>query len=141
MENIQKIKDNSHYRLTFKKVERLCSKKVIESLFTNGDSFYVYPLKFVFLNTQLPFKVPLQAGFSVSKRTFKKAVQRNFLKRRMREAYRLNRHDLHNVLKFSNLQLAVFVVYSAKETNDYQVIEKAMVKGLAKLCTIQKATS
>lgn len=74
------------------KNERLHAEKLIKELFNKGSSFFLYPFKVLFikkaeLNTQ-----PNQVLFSVSKKKIKKAVGRNFIKRRLKEAYRLNKH-------------------------------------------------
>ena len=116
---------------TFKKKERLCSKKVIDRLFTEGESFLVFPLKFVFLSTSLPTSFPVQAGFSVGKKTFKKAVQRNQIKRKMREAYRLNKHNLYE--NAGEKQIALFILFIGKTIPDYRQVDDAMNKGLKKL--------
>ena len=65
---------------TLQKDERLCSQKLIGDLFTSGESFLSYPLKVVFLKTELSTTLPAQAAFTVSKRNFKRAVKRNLLK-------------------------------------------------------------
>lgn len=116
---------------SFRKNEKLCSKKVIDKLFAEGKSVFAFPLKFVYLETGLTTGTPAQAGFAVSKKNFKKAVQRNLIKRRMREAYRLHKPDFYEALK--EKQVAVFFVYTAKEIADYAVIESAIIKGLKKL--------
>ena len=79
---------------TFKKAERLCSKKTIEKLFAEGKSFLSFPLKVVVLEMPDSGEYKAQAAFTVSKKIFKKAVKRNLVKRKMREAYRLNKHIL-----------------------------------------------
>jgi len=118
------------FRLT--KKERLCSTKLIEKLFEQGTSFYSFPLKVVYLATALPAPVPVEVSFSVSKRNFKRAVIRNLLKRRLREAYRLNKPTFYESLP-EGQQLAVMFIYTCKEVKDYQVIEKGMQKALKKL--------
>src|SRR5690554_6622772 len=75
---------------TLSKEERLCSKRSIDGLFAKGSSFVLYPFRFVVL--QSPDEQPAKILFSVSKRKFRKAVDRNWIKRRMREAYRLNKN-------------------------------------------------
>lgn len=111
---------------TFKKAERLNSKKIIDKLFADGQSFLAYPLKVVFLPTQLPVKCPVQAGFTVSKKNFKRAVKRNRIKRLIREAYRLNKNELYTTL--DDRQLAVFFIYIGKELPEYPAVEKAIKK-------------
>ncbi|QGY48110.1 ribonuclease P protein component [Maribellus comscasis] len=119
---------------TFKKKEKLCSKKVIDQLFSEGTSFISFPLKVIYLHCELPVKSKVQIGFSVSKKSFKKAVQRNLLKRRMREAYRLNKHLLTE--KEAEKQLAIFVIFIGKKILDYNTIEQSMIKAMTKCSKI-----
>ncbi|MCG6188247.1 ribonuclease P protein component [Maribellus maritimus] len=119
---------------TFKKKEKLCSKKMIDQLFSEGVSFISFPLKVIYLPCELPVKNKVQIGFSVSKKNFKKAVQRNLLKRRMREAYRLNKHLLTE--KEAEKQLAIFVIFIGKKILDYNTIEQSMIKSLTKCSKI-----
>jgi ribonuclease P protein component len=130
MEKSPQNSDSKIRRFTFKKQERLCSKKVIEKLFSEGESFLSYPLKIIYLHTALPLNGNVQVGFSVSKRNFKKAVQRNLIKRRMRETYRLNQYLLTE--SGNGNSLAIFFIYIGKEIFDYKTIEQAMKKALTK---------
>lgn len=118
---------------TLQKDERLCSQKIIEELFTSGESFLSYPLKVVFLKTELPTTLPAQAAFTVSKRNFKRAVKRNLLKRRMREAYRLNKPGFYHEITAKNAQIATMFVYVGKDIIEYSAIEKAMISALKKV--------
>ena len=120
------------HKNSLNKEERLCSRKVIERLFSDGENIFVFPFKVVFL--ECSSLSPVQAAFSVSKRNFKLAVTRNLIKRRMREAYRLNKTVLYeSVAENSESQLAVMFIYTGKEVRDYSVIEKGMKKAIAKL--------
>lgn len=125
--------ENSTKRRSFslKKAERLSSKKIIDKLFAEGDSILQYPLKMVFLKTEIPTKNPVQTGFTASKRSFKRAVARNKIKRLLREAYRLNKHIICN--EVSNEQLALFILFIGKEIPKYEAVETAMKKGLGKI--------
>jgi len=103
---------------TFKKEERLCSKRQIESLFHNGSSFVLYPYRVVFVRASdlETLDTPaVRCILSVSKKRFKRAVDRNFLKRRMREAYRLQKSILTRFLDEHSLHLLVAFQYVGKE--------------------------
>ncbi|WP_346856354.1 ribonuclease P protein component [uncultured Draconibacterium sp.] len=116
---------------SLKKAERLSSKKIIDKLFAEGDSILQYPLKIVFLKTELPTEFPVQAGFTASKRNFKRAVARNRIKRLLRESYRLHKHILYDQLH--DRQLAIFILYIGKEIPQYTAVENAIKKGFPKI--------
>ena len=118
-------------KLSFSKEERLSSKKVIDKLFSEGESFLAFPLKIVFFKTELPSKYPVQAAFSVGKRNFKLAVQRNLIKRKIRESYRLNKHYLYDSL--GDNQIALFFIYIGKDIPEYKQIETAMKNSIERL--------
>ncbi len=124
---------------TLHKKERLCSQKTIEDLFTSGESFLSYPLKVVFLKTGSTQPFPVQAAFTVSKRNFKRAVKRNILKRRIREAYRLNKPDFYSELAAKNLHIAIMFVYIGKDLAEYPAIKKAMISAIKKVLAKHKA--
>ena len=118
---------------TLKKEERLCSQKVLGELFTSGESFLVYPLKIVFLKTDALQPTPVQAAFAVSKRNFKRAVKRNLMKRRMREAYRLNKPTLYDELAAKELHIAAMFIFIGKDIAEFAAIEKSMISALKKI--------
>ena len=110
---------------SFPKKEKLCSRKVIDELFSTGRSFVKYPFRVVLLITDEQ-EVPAQVLISVSKRRFKRAYKRNLIKRRIREAYRLNKHLLIPLLESNNVNIAIAFVYLPTEIWDFKTIEKAM---------------
>jgi len=119
------------------KQERLSAKKVIDKLFIEGNTFFAYPFKIVFLRTELPCSSPVQAAFTVSKKNFKRAVKRNYLKRRMREAYRINKSIIYKL--HPDPALAVMFIYTGKQIEEYSTIEDGMIRSLRKLAkTITK---
>jgi ribonuclease P protein component len=119
---------------TFKKEERLCNKKLIDGLFHNGSSFLCYPFKVSWLVIEQPGTYPAQIVFSVSKKRFKKAVDRNLIKRRMREAYRLNKQEhLYNTLVSKEKNIVLSLGYVAKEIIDFDLANKKMLKLLIQL--------
>jgi ribonuclease P protein component len=119
---------------TFVKEERLCNKKLIDELFRNGSSFLCYPFKVSWLavNEAQPF--PGQVLFAVPKKRYKHAIDRNLLKRRMREAYRLNKQQyLYSILNEADKRIVFSIAYIGKEINTYDLIEKKMLKLLSVL--------
>ncbi|MCX6220320.1 MAG: ribonuclease P protein component [Bacteroidia bacterium] len=119
---------------TFRKDEKLCSQKLMGELFLSGNSFLSYPLRIVWkIFGELPSESPAQAGFSVPKKLFKHAVDRNILKRRMRESFRLHKSELYDQLRQSDKRLALMFVYIAKEELPYAKIEPAIVKAIEKI--------
>lgn len=119
---------------TFKKSERLKSRKIIERIFNReGKSFANFPLRVILLETPLNTEFPAQVTFSVSKRKFKKAVQRNRIKRLMREAYRLNKPKFYESLKAQDKQVAIMFIYLANEELPYKEIEVKMKQSLKRL--------
>jgi ribonuclease P protein component len=120
-------------QFTFRKEERLCSKIILDKLFSEGKSLFSFPFKLVYLPIECSGTAPVQVVFSVPKRTFKHAVSRNLLRRRMREAYRLNKSVLYEKLIPDNRCYALVIIYVDKTVQEYQVIEKGMKKLLVKL--------
>ncbi|MBC3539151.1 ribonuclease P protein component [Rufibacter sediminis] len=117
----------------FPKEERLRSKKLIEQLFREGSSFNSYPLRFVALHLPGPAaEFPVQVLVSVSKRNFKKAVDRNRLKRQMREAYRLHKHVLTQSAAADGTW-CIGILYIGKEKNPFNLISKKLNSGLERL--------
>lgn len=113
---------------TFKKEERLCNKAIIDGLFRSGSSFLCYPYKVSWAFTDR-FSVPAQVVFAAPKKRFKHAVDRNLIKRRMREAYRLHKQQqLYDQLTAMDKHLALSLVYVGTEVLDYVTIEKKMLK-------------
>ncbi|WP_223032363.1 ribonuclease P protein component [Hanstruepera marina] len=110
---------------TYSKKEKLKSKKLIDKLFSEGKSVSSYPLRMVYLATELNASAELNIGVSVSKRHFKKAPDRNRIKRLMREAYRLNKTIIFNNI---TTQYALMILYIGNDKPKYSDIESATVK-------------
>jgi len=110
-------------KFTYPKQEKLKSKKLIEQLFTKGQSVSAFPLRLVYLGTTFDDAVIAKTGVSVSKRNFKTAVDRNHIKRLLREVYRLNKATYFNNL---TTQHAFMILYIGKEKPSFAQIETSM---------------
>lgn len=124
-------------RFGFPKTERLKSRKQIDGLFEKGKGFGVFPIRVMY--QFFPAETApagLQAGVTVSKRHFKKAVDRNRIKRLLREAYRLQKEELQAGLKAGGRRGIVFFLYTDKTVASFDVVKGAMAKCLKKLSVI-----
>ncbi|MCB0517169.1 MAG: ribonuclease P protein component [Chitinophagales bacterium] len=115
---------------TFRPHERLKSRKRIKELFESGKSRAFFPLRCVWLSaeTSTP-SAPVQVAFSVSKKNFPHATDRNLLKRRMREAYRLQKHLLYPKIA-PQQTISLMFLYIAREKANYASIYAQMTKCL-----------
>ncbi len=114
---------------TLKKEERLNEKKLIERLFKEGKSFFQFPFKVVYLPLDVSDVYPAKVLISVSKRNFKRAVDRNHIKRQVREAYRKNKFILKQAEGSGNSGkvLVVAFIYSTPKLLPYQDIERKII--------------
>lgn len=118
---------------TFKKSERLCSKKAIAELFENGNSFYSFPLQIIWIRSHNEMTFPAQVAISVSKKSFRRAVKRNLIRRRIREAYRRNKRTLYEFLESQKISILFIIIFKDKVIPDYITIEKEIHDSIAKL--------
>lgn len=109
---------------TFCKEERLCSKVLLEALFTKGSSFLVYPYRVSWLRSSQPQLFPAQVVIGVSKKKFKRSVDRNLIKRKIREVYRLNKQALlYNPLSKHQLGILLSINYIGKDMVPQQLLD------------------
>ncbi|MAD97794.1 MAG: ribonuclease P protein component [Flavobacteriaceae bacterium] len=129
-------------RFTFSKNERLKSKKQIENLFSKGKLLHQFPLQIRYQSVRSEDTYPLKVAFSVPKRNFKKAVDRNRIKRLLRECYRHQKHKLYE----SNIEpYNLMILYIGKEEPEYQKLfndlDTLLSKFIAKTSKINTSES
>jgi ribonuclease P protein component len=117
----------------FGKAEKLKSRKEIESLFAEGKSIVVFPLRVKYRFRPLSEGAPVQVAVSVSKKGFRRATDRNRIKRLLREAYRLQKAALVQQVTEKGLQAVLFFMYTDKEKAAFDVIFNAMTHCLNQL--------
>ncbi|RLZ06868.1 ribonuclease P protein component [Faecalibacter macacae] len=115
-------------KLTFGKNEKLKSKKAIENLFSEGQSYVSHPIRIVY-TTKEKKDYDVRVGVSVAKKRFKHAVDRNLLKRRIREAYRLNK----SLIETPDNSIDALFIYTSSKIKDFDAINKSMQEVLQKL--------
>lgn len=112
---------------TFLKEERLCSKKHLDLLFKNGSSFLLYPFRISYLFVSEPTTFRVQVVISVPKKRYKRAVDRNLIKRRIREAYRLNKAEqLYKILASNQKNLLLSIQFVGKEILEFEFLQQKL---------------
>jgi len=124
-------------QFTLGKEERLKSRKQIENLFDKGKSFVVAPFRIYYIiNSEVPIQrgeSGLKFGVGVSAKNFRKAVDRNRIKRLTREAWRLQKNDIKEKVGETQRQLNVFLIYTGKELPDFTTVKDKVAIALKKL--------
>ena len=123
-------------RNTFSSEEKLKKKNLITELFASGKSSSVFPLKMIYLQNDHDSPYKVQAGVSVSKRNFKSAVDRNRIKRLMRESYRKNKYLIYN--NEDTKKHILMFIYQAKNEVSYELMEEKMIQLIEKFLQKQK---
>ncbi len=118
---------------TLTKAERLRSRKTISLLFEKGKAITVHPIKMMWMQTANKENSILQFGVAVPKKNFKRAVDRNRLKRQLREAMRKNKLSVKKFLEEKNKPCAVLLVFTGKEAVPYKEIEDKIIVILQRL--------
>ncbi|MCU0445332.1 MAG: ribonuclease P protein component [Microscillaceae bacterium] len=118
--------------MKFPKSEKLCNEITIQKLFKSGKAEFQYPFRLVYIPNPEPTDLPPQVVISISRKNFKKAVDRNWIRRRIREAYRLNKTKLlNNEQKYTVAYLGI--MYVAKEKIAFAEIQKKLIRLLPRL--------
>lgn len=117
-------------KFTLGRDKKLKSRKAIDQIFAEGKNYHKFPVRAVYFH-QAESENEIKIGVSVPKKKFKKAVDRNLLKRRLREAFRLNQEKLN-----LNGKLNIMFIYSSHEIQPFETIEKSVIALLAFLNSI-----
>lgn len=117
---------------SYPKTEKLKSRKAIDLLFSEGKSVAKYPLRLVYTPASFDDGSPIKMGVSVSKKYFKKASDRNYYKRLLRECYRLNKQLL---LENTDKPFAIMFFYQTGERLTYQEINEKTIQLFEKFIT------
>ena len=129
-------------RYTLGKAEKLKSRKLIEQLFKTGKSFSNFPFRIVYtFVTGEKAQSGVQVGFSVSTKFFKKATDRNRIKRLMREGYRLQKNSFADAVKNNNKSIAVFFIYTGNELPEYDLVFEKIGLAIERLQKISNETT
>lgn len=119
---------------SFLKKERLCNVNAIAELFSSGRAIYLAPLKVVYrLMPEEPGLTGVRVLISVPKRNFKKAVARNLIRRRIREAYRLNKASLIESLAAKGRRMDLAIIYNDADIHHYNVTERSIKEMVEKI--------
>ena len=117
----------------FPKKQKLCGEKVIERLFANGKSISEKPFRAIWNFEKNNDQVFVKSLIVVSKKRLKLAVERNVVKRRIKEAYRLQKKKLECFLESTNQQLNLAIIYQEEEILDYKTLEEKINLLLSRL--------
>ncbi len=121
-------------RFTLAREERLSSLRDIEALFKEGKSLTKYPIRLVWHTTSLPGHYPVSVVFSVSKKKFPRAVDRNRIKRLLRENYRLLKPGFYDRLP-NGKHFHIGLIYTGQEIPGHPTIQRSLTVALGKLIT------
>jgi len=108
---------------SFSKEERLCGKKSISLLLARGNKYFLHPFSVKWIELSVTEKPSIQLLAIVPKRYFKKAVDRNKIKRFIRESFRKNKELLSGPLKEKNKNITLMLLYNSRKIESYQEVE------------------
>jgi ribonuclease P protein component len=112
---------------SYNKEERLLNRTDFEALLLNGKVHFTYPFRVVWQRTEKEQAFPVKVAFTVPKKKYKRANKRNLLKRRMREAFRLNKHILYPFLENKDHPILLLIIYIGSDILPYHDIEKKTI--------------
>jgi ribonuclease P protein component len=118
---------------TYGREEKLKSRKQIDQLFAKGKSVNQFPLKIIFMEVEEEMDFPVKAGVIAPSRLFKKAVQRNRVKRLLREAYRTEKASLLDFASLHRRQYALFILFVDRTIPSFDLVKEKMNLAITKL--------
>lgn len=119
-------------KYTYSKKEKLCSRKDILRLFEHGNTFYSDPFRLLWLKSEDTLPFPALTGISVGKKSFSKAVDRNRIKRLIRETWRVNKQHLYGQLEQINIQIVIMIIYSGDKIPEFSNLNERMQEAIRK---------
>jgi ribonuclease P protein component len=129
-------------RNTLKRSEKLKSSRIIGELFSSGNTITALPVKLFWKPDSYSKKlIPARMAVTVPSKNFKRSVDRNLIKRKIREAYRLNKQNLYNLLSDKKFSLIFVFLYLPKNIYSYQEISAGVIKVLTILSDQLKSVS
>lgn len=131
-------------RATFKKAEKLSSKKTLEYLFSEGKSFSIYPFRIIHCieeSEETSYPYPAQVMISVPKKRFKNATDRNRIKRQISAAYRIHKKPLYTNINLPKKRLSFAIIYNSYKVECYAQIEAKIILSLQRLANIYGQTN
>ncbi|MDF1698980.1 MAG: ribonuclease P protein component [Saprospiraceae bacterium] len=120
-------------QFSFPSAEKLKSRKTIGQIFSEGFAVKSYPVRIQFIFHSIDHCPAAQVGVSVPKRSFKKAVDRNRIKRQLREIYRLHKKEFIKKLERKNVKIAMMIIYTGKVKPDFESLTTSTLKAMAKI--------
>jgi len=117
-------------RFTFKKEERLTGHAALEHVYTKGKHVHTNSIKIIFVEVPQSEQPACRVVFSVPKRSFKKAVDRNLVKRRMREVYRHHKHLLYKHLAEKQKHIHIYLIYTSRQIMPFDELQENLVQAL-----------
>ena len=108
----------------FPKKQRLCNETIIKEMFSDGKSFATSTIRLVWFKDSKEDKIAIKSIIVVPKKKIKLAVKRNIVRRRMKEAYRMNKNILENILKINDLHLSIAIIYQKEKIVPYKTVSQ-----------------
>ena len=114
-------------KFSFGKQERLGSRKILENIFETGKAINEFPFRLLWIESPVEEKKILKIAISVPKKKIKRAVDRNKIKRLIKESYRLNKHTILSTIETSGKKFSAIIIFTGKEEMTYKETEAKII--------------